>query len=140
MAGRLNSILKEFAIAVEQVTPQKMGGIAKPIGQQDVNKVSSRMSDLVRKNGYMMHVAVGIVLALFLFCIAVVVYYRNNPNTAVMVMGGNSLQLVLLVGWLRRLWVEKTAVETLLIATEELPPADAAKLLLSFYFKVLKSK
>jgi hypothetical protein len=140
MSGRLNSILKEFAITVEQVTPQQMGGTAKPVGQHDLNKTSARMSELARKNGYMMHVAVGIVIALFLFCIAVVIYYRDRPNTAIMVMGGNTLQLVLLVAWLRRLWVEKTAVDTLLIAVEELPAAYAAKLLLTFYFKAVKPK
>jgi hypothetical protein len=140
MSARLNDILKELAGALDQVNPQKMGGVAIAAEQSVVNKTSVRMSDLARKNGYMMHVAVGLLVALFLFCIFLVIYYRAQPNTAILLVGGNALQLVVLVGWLRRLWVEKTAVETLLISIEELPPSEAAKILLGFYFRTLKAK
>jgi hypothetical protein len=140
MATKLKSILEDFADASDQAGPQKLGGIATPPDQASLSRTSARMSTLARKNGYMMHVAVGVVLALLMFCIALVLCYRSGPKTAILVMGGNGLQLVLLVWWLRRQWIEKTAVETLLIATEELPPAEAAKLLLGFYFKALKAR
>ena len=140
MSNGLIHVLHDFADSAGQLTAKPMGDVAEPQKTGDVGRVRQQMSELARKNGYIMQIAVGLVVVLFVFCLGVVVYYRQTPKVAITLMGGNLLQLVLLAGWLRRLWIEKTTLETLLIATEELPPAEASKLLLAFYFKALKAK
>ena len=140
MASRLSNILSEFVQGTGQDIAQPMGEGNVSSSESAVAQASHRMSQLARSNAYIMNAAVAVVICLFLGCVALVIYYRHEPNTAILVMGGNGLQLLLLVGWLRRLWIEKTTVETLLVAAEVLPPSDAAKLLVAFYFRATQRK
>jgi hypothetical protein len=140
MAKSLKHILAEFTESIDQTATPALGGATHDDNVKPLANAATRMAELAHKNAYMMHTAVALVLALFLGCVALVIYYRHTPNIAILVMGGNGLQLLLLVGWLRRLWMEKTTVETLLIAVEELPPNDAARLLTAFYFRAIRAK
>jgi hypothetical protein len=140
MASSLRGILKDFTEAINQ-------DVASPLGEEEqtssvvpLASATNRMTQLAHSNAYMMNIAVAIVVLLFVGCILLVIYYRHAPNTAILVMGGNGLQLLLLVSWLRRLWIEKTTVETLLVAVEALPPAEAAKILVAFYFNATNGK
>jgi hypothetical protein len=86
-------------------------------------------------------VAVVALCCLFVFGIVVMVYYRNSPQTIAIVFEGGSFgSMLVMVGWLRKLWFDKRTMDLLLALTQSMNPADAAKVVTSFYFGALIAK
>lgn len=86
-------------------------------------------------------VAVVLLCCLFVFGIMVMVYYRNSPQKLALVFAGGSFgSMLLIVGWLRKLWFDKRTMDLLLALTQSMNPMDAAKAVTSFYFGALTEK
>jgi hypothetical protein len=78
---------------------------------------------------------------LFIAGLGLVVYYRDSPErVAVLFGGGTFLSMLVIVGWLRKLWFDKRTMDLLLVLVQSMSPADAAKVLTTFYFGALSPK
>lgn len=80
-------------------------------------------------------IAVACLVVLFVFVMGLVIYLVDKPATINVLLGGNIFAILIIVGWLRKLWLEKSAIDTMLVMVADLPPAEGAKLILEFYFR-----
>lgn len=133
------TIVDDFLVATGQDDAQAMG----------VTQVQSRLetqsSTLVANlharqlwAGRILIVAILVLCAIFLVGVALVFYYRDSPTTISILFGGNFFSLLAIVYWLRRLWLEKTVLDTLLILIASMPPTEAAKTITQFHFKAIR--
>lgn len=82
--------------------------------------------------------AVACLVALFVLVVGLVLYHVDKPAIMTALLGGgNIFATLIIVRWLRRLWLEKSAIDTLLVMVVDLPPADGAKLIMEFYFRTM---
>ena len=88
--------------------------------------------------GLIIFIAVGLLCALFVVGVALIFYYRNSPGTIALIFGGNFFSLLIIVFWLRRLWLEKTTIDTLMVLVSGMSTAEAAKVIVGFHFKAIK--
>jgi len=134
------TIVSSFVDELGQARVQPLGGTTREPQPEQVRRFSGRLKRQSDRNSYLMAAAVAVLCLLFVVCVFLVVYYRHSPKTTMLVFGGNILQLIVIVAWLRRLWLDKNTMEALLIVADELPPLEAAKIITNFYFKVLTTK
>jgi hypothetical protein len=94
-----------------------------------------------RKTDRIVVVAVVLLCCLFIAGLGLVVYFRDSPERiAVLFGGGTFLSMLGIVGWLRKLWFDKRTMDLLLDLVQSMSPADAAKVLTTFYFGALSPK
>lgn len=83
-------------------------------------------------------VAVACLVALFVLAVGLVLRLVDKPTTMTALLGGgNIFAILIIISWLRRLWLEKAALDTLLVLVVDLPPAEGAKLIMEFYFRTM---
>jgi len=85
--------------------------------------------------------AVVLLCCLFVAGLGLVVYYRNSPEHAAVLFGGGTfVSLLGIVAWLRKLWFDKRTMDLILVLVQSMSPADAAKVLTTFYCGALSPK
>jgi hypothetical protein len=103
-----------------------------------------RLQDIIERqqrfNGRILLVAVVMVGLVFVLGIAFAVYHRDNPTAVGVAFGGNIFSVLVTVGWVRKLWIEKGLLDLARIATEEMAPEEAIELAMTIYWRVLKHK
>jgi hypothetical protein len=103
-------------------------------------KLVSGLQMLQGTDRHLILVLVVLICVLFLTGLGLVIYYRDNPTRVSLVLGGNYLSLLVIVGFLRRIWLEKRTIDALLVIAESLKPAEAAKTLVAFHFRCMQAK
>jgi len=81
-----------------------------------------------RFNNGILLVAVVMVGLVFVLGIAFAAYHRDNPTAVGLAFGGNLFSLLVTVGWIRKLWIEKGLLDLARLATEEMAPEEAIEL------------
>ena len=132
-------MVAHFLVATGQDDAQEMGET------QDQSRLEGQSSKLVANlqarqvwAGRILIAAILVLCAIFLVGVALVFYYRDSPTTISILFGGNFFSLLVIVYWLRRLWLEKTVLDTLLILVASMPPTEAAKTITQFHFKAIR--
>lgn len=132
----VRKIVSEYLESVDQQDTPVLG---KKQDQAAINAAAPAMLSSLQQSQasarLIIIVAVILLCALFIVGIALVFYYRDLPGTITFIFGGNFFSLLIVVFWLRRLWLEKTTIDTLLVLVSKLPPEEAAKIIVSFHFK-----
>jgi hypothetical protein len=117
-----------------------MGGTRKEVTSADNAALAERLQQSLRFNDRMIVVAVALLCVLFFLGAALTIYHRDAPKTISMIFGGAFLSLLLVIGWIRQLWWDKTVIDILIPLLNELSPEDASKAITTLYYKILKSR
>ena len=133
---------------IDAVLAEASASTAPPLGEEanqiDPAKVTpklvSGLQTLQGTDRHLILVLVVLICVLFSMGLGLVIYYRENPTRVSMVLGGNYLSLLVIVGFLRRIWLEKRTIDALLVIVESLKPAEAAKTLVDFHFRCMQAK
>ena len=133
----LGKVLSEVG-ALEPVT---LGAAPKQkASPADKEKVEQVIAEQRVFNSRVVTLAISMLVAIFIIAVAVALYHINRPAVATAAIGGNLLSLVLIVSWMRRLWIERGIIDLAQVAIRELAPEEGIKLACSLYFGLLASK
>jgi alkylhydroperoxidase family enzyme len=137
--------IQTYLREIGEAEPKKLGVAAEPSALEILtgaqNSLERRLREDAKSTDRIIVVAVVLLCCLFFAGLGLVFYYRDSPgHVAAMFGGGSFLSLLGIVGWLRKLWFDKRTMDLLLVLVQSMSPADAAKVLATFYFGALSPK
>ena len=106
----------------------------------DKDRLASELRGQYTQNQRLIWIASGLWVILFFVGIYFAIHYRDNLTGLTVAIGGNLMVLSGVMLALRRLWLDSSAMGALLAILPGLSPADAAKVITSFYFNAIDSK
>ena len=96
--------------------------------------LSERLNNRFRFNNKLIIIAVVLLCILFAAGVILVFYYRDSPSVMGGVFGGTFLSLLSIIGWLHKLWKEKSLMDISLSILESLPPEKASDCINTLYW------
>ena len=136
----LKQTLTAYLRRIEQYEPQTLGKKARPVTAEDSQFLRDSLDRQLRFNNSIVTVSIVLLCCLFGLGIFLVLYHRNSVNAVAVISGATFASLLGIVRFLRQLWLDKSAMDILIHVSYTLPPAEAAKVVTSFYFKAAGSK
>ncbi len=100
--------------------------------------LSERLNNRFRFNNKIIILAVVLLCILFAVGVILVFYYRDSPSVMGGIFGGTFLSLLSIIGWLHKLWKEKSLMDISLSILEGLPPEKASDCISTLYW-ILRS-
>lgn len=144
MSGYVQSI-QTYLREIGEVESKKLGDTPSLRAPETLAGAQSALERSLREDAR--HTDIIVVVAVVLLCclfvagLGLVIYYRDSPERVeVMFGGGTFVSLLGIVAWLRKLWFDKRTMDLLLVLVQSMSPADAAKVLTTFYFGALSLK
>ena len=133
-----SGFLKESGV-LKQVT---LGGTrdAVVVSKSTSSNFDQSLQEQLKMNRYMLIMAMILLGMIFLMGVFFVFYYRDQPQTLGMIFGGSFFTLLVVVMWLRKLWVENNLIEMSRAVLQNLPPTEAVKFIETLYWNMLKAK
>lgn len=101
--------------------------------------LTERLNKRFKFNNAIIILAIVLLCILFAIGVSLVFYYRNSPSVMGGVFGGTFLALLSIIGWLHKLWKEKSLMDISLWALEGLPPEKAAEHINTLYWTLHSS-
>ncbi|HSZ62580.1 MAG TPA: hypothetical protein VK828_12335 [Terriglobales bacterium] len=137
--------MQSYLREIGEADPKKLGDAAALHAPETLaaaqRSLERRLREDAKRTDRIIVVAVVLLCCLFFAGLGLVFYYRNSPGQLTIVFGGGAfLSLLGIVGWLRKLWFDKRTMDLLLVLVQSMNPADAAKMLATFYFGALSPK
>ena len=133
----LKQTLVDYLRRIGQYEPQTLGKKPRPVTEEDNRFLRDSLNRQLRFNNIMILVAVLLLCGLFTLGAFLILYHRNSVNAVEVISGTTFAALLLIVRFLRRLWLDKSAVDLLIHASYAMSPEESAKLVTSFYFRTL---
>ncbi len=133
------AVIARYVEKLGQTKAQGMGSAteAPPV---DSGALSIELKNQYHRNQILIWLAAALWTMLFLVGIFLVFLFRNNPAGLALILGGNLMVLSGVMFALRRLWLDLSAMGALLAILPGLSPAEAAKVITSYYFNAIDSK
>jgi hypothetical protein len=136
----LEQTLASYLRRIEQYEPQSLGKTPRSVTNEDSQFLRDSLNRQLRFNNSLIVVAAILLCGLFLLGAFLIVYNRRSLDAVGVISGTTFAALLGIVAFLRRLWLDKSAMDLLIYASYGLSPAEAAKLVTTFYFKALKAR
>jgi hypothetical protein len=131
----LDQTLAQYLRRIEQHEPQSLGKAPRRVTDEDNQFLRESLNRQLRFNNYVIVVAVILLCCLFLLGVFLIIHDRNSVNAVTVISGTTFAALLGIIGFLRRLWLDKSIIDLLIHATYGMSPAESAKLVTSLYFK-----
>ncbi len=129
------ALLRDYLEASGQLTPtQKEFGRARHPATDRTVSLRLDLATQRKFNSRIIVAAVSCLCCLFAVGLYLVIAFRNSPSTIVAIFGGTIFSLLVIVRWLRQLWLDKSLMDLLLYAADSLSPDELLKLVSTFYF------
>lgn len=135
-----NRALADYLRRIEQYEPQKLGRAPRPVTEEDSRFLRESLTRQLHFDSSIIVVSVVLVCCLFFLGIALILSHLNSVNAVAVISGTTFASLLGIIGFLRRLWLDKSAMDVLIHASISLPPIETAKLVTSFYFAATGAK
>jgi len=120
---------------IEQYEPQSLGKAPRSVTSEDSLFLRDSLQRQLRFNNSLIVVAVILLFGLFTLGAFLILYHRDSVNAVTVISGTTFATLLGIISFLRRLWLDKSAIDLLVQASYGLSPAESAKLVTSFYFR-----
>jgi hypothetical protein len=133
----LNEAVQAYLEEIGQSKAQNFGVEKKDFDPGKSTVLFERLRRSQEKADKIIGAAVACLVVLFILVVGLVIYLIDKPTTVTVLLGGNIFATLIVVRWLRKLWLEKSAIDTLLIMVVDLPPAQGTKLIMEFYFRTM---
>ncbi|NHZ91033.1 hypothetical protein F2P45_18705 [Massilia sp. CCM 8733] len=104
-----------------------------PIDPRHSATLLDRFDHIQKSNRLSKTLAIGILVGTFLVTLYFAFLYQNDIKSVSFILGGNFLSLLVIAGWLRRIWLEGTTLDILCVLLQNLPPREAVQVLATFY-------
>ncbi|KAA6461262.1 hypothetical protein DYQ86_13570 [Acidobacteria bacterium AB60] len=140
MTHTLASTLASYLKTIDQLEPQSLGGRQRTLSDQDSQFLRASLMRQQRFNNAMIVVAVVLLCALFALAAFLLLLQRNSVNAVAVISGTTFSAMLGIIAFLRRLWLDKSAMDLLLFACQGLSPSEVANLVTSFYFKATEPR
>lgn len=137
MTRTLEHTLASYLKTIDQLEPQSLGGRQRSLTDQDSQFLRESLTRQLRFNNSLIVVAVVLLCVLFLLAVLLILAQRNSLNAVAVISGATFSAMLAIIAFLRRLWLDKSAMDMLLYACYGLSPQEVAKLVTSFYFKAV---
>jgi len=137
--SQLELIISDYLRQTGQDAPAVLGEAKDVAASPALPALLDRLEKRQASAQIIIYTAVAVLAGLFLVGVALIAYHRDAPSTMAAIFGGNFFSLLIVVHWLRRLWLEKTAIDTLLIIVSGLPPAEAIRIVMKFHFSSIQA-
>jgi len=137
---RLEAIFEEYLRLIEQQEGGKLGEKLKEVTVANNQYFAALLDEHLKFNKSIIVVAVALLCILFSVGMFLVYTLRTSPKGIIAISGGNFLSFLLVIRWLRRLWIEKSMVDVMIFVARDMSPYEAAKFLTKFYFKMLQPR
>ena len=135
----LTSAIENYLESTGQLQLKQLGPREeKAITREHNQRLAARLSRRRQSNDRIVIIATAVLCVLFVLGIALLLYYRDNPTVIWPAVGGMLASNLGIVASLRRLWIEKTLIDSLLVVAAELPPEQAAKYIVLLYWNLVK--
>ncbi|MEX3846254.1 hypothetical protein [Paraburkholderia sp. BR10882] len=136
ISGR--SDIEAYLTQIGQNSPLDLDESRREITDEDSKFLLQRFDKTQRLADVALIAAIATLLIIFFIFTALIFIYRNNLAYFSTLTGGDLLSMLTIVSWLRRLWLEKTTIETLRVFLVKMKPEDAAQIITTFYFNAMK--
>jgi hypothetical protein len=139
--GRLERDLRNLLNELELIEPVTLGKRQRrPVSAAHAAKLDALLASQRLFNNRLVVVAVCMVVGVFLLSVFFTLYHRDNPAMLPVAFGGNLLSILVTVGWVRTLWIEKGHLDLASVAIAQLPPEEAIRLASSLYWHLLSQR
>jgi hypothetical protein len=128
--------LGEYLRHIGQFDPQPLGKEPRSITLQDSQFLRETLDRRTKSNTWIIIVAVGLLICLFGLEVFLILYNRDS----ITVTATTFASLLVIVGYLRRLWLDKSKMDVLIHASCVIGPEELAKLVASLYYKGLDTQ
>jgi hypothetical protein len=135
----LEHTLADYLRRIGQYEAQRLGGEAHQISPADSEFLRDSLCRQIRFSDRLITVAVILLCGLFVVGVFLILYNRGSLNATAVISGGTFASMLVIIRWLRQLWLDKSTMDMLVNAANGLSPAEAAKLVTTFYFKALRA-
>ena len=98
----------------------------------DVRRVQRALEEITRRNGRIFAVLVAMISALFLLCIAALIWWSSDPAKAAALISASGISLPFLLRFMRDSWRTKVQTDTLLVLASTLEPGAVRQVLKAF--------
>jgi hypothetical protein len=113
-------------------------GSERPVTDEDNLYLRELLAARVEKTDYLIILALIILCVSYVLAVLVVIYVRHDS----LALKGTLPALLVFTLWvvrtLRRFWIDKTLMRTLIVTLHELPPAEAANFADVLYWRIVK--
>jgi len=135
---RLETIFEDYLRLIGQQEGPDLGEKPKEVTAAANQHFAALLDEHLKFNKGIIVVAVALLCILFGVGMFLVYTLRTSPKGIVTISGGSFLSFLLVIRWLRRLWIEKSMIDVMIFVARDMPPKEAAKFLTGFYFKMLR--
>jgi hypothetical protein len=132
--------LGEYLRHIGQSEPQPLGKKPRSITSEDSLFLRQTLDRQVKSNDWIIVVAVVLLIFLFLLEVFLILYNLNSIPATAVISATTFASLLGIIGYLRRLWLDKSVMNVLIHATSVIAPEDLAKLVGTLYFKGLDTQ
>jgi hypothetical protein len=127
--------LGEYLRHIGQFEPQPLGKEPRSITSEDSQFLRETLDRHVKSNDWIIIVAVVLLIFLFVLEVFLLLYNLNSIPATAVISATTFASLLGIIGYLRRLWLDKSVMNVLIHATYVIAPEDLAKLVASLYYK-----
>lgn len=144
MSKKIQAVFEEYLKEYDILELKTLGGSSR--GTEDAKVPDQRASELLsarllqqaKVNNTIIMLAVGMLFVLFAIGIYLIIHYQDDVKTIGLIFGGTFLSLLGIVGWLRKLWIDKNLLDMSAGIIGQLSPAEAAKYVETMYLNMRK--
>jgi hypothetical protein len=133
------SILAAYVRSIGQADSAYLGEASRFTPSQK-EQLANQLRRQYANNQILIWAAAMLWVILFAIGAYFALHYRDNLTALSLALGGNVMVLSGVVLSLRRLWLESSVVGALLAILPGLTPAEAAKVITTFYFNAIAAK
>jgi uncharacterized membrane protein len=136
IAGAIDSYLR----SIKQHSAPSQADEQLLLNPEDKTALLARFTQINKSNSVSKALAIAVLVATFGVTLYFAFLYKHDIKSVSIILGGNLLSLLVIAGWLRRIWLEGTTLDILSLLVQGLPPKEAAEVITTFYFGTLNSK
>ncbi|SRR5260370_979416 len=137
---KLDNTLADYLRRIGQYEPQSLGKEPRPTTEEDSLFLRDSLNRQLLFNNLLIIVAVIMLCVLFMLGVFLILYHRDSFDAVAWISGGTFAALLVIIRLLRRLWLDKSAVDLLIHASHGMSPSESAKLVTTFYFRALRAR
>lgn len=146
MSKKTESLFEDYLNEFDLLELKTLGGTRQATTETKVpdrraNELfASRLLQQAKLNNTIIILAVMMLFILFATGVYLILLYQNDVKTIGVIFGGTFLSLLGIVGWLRKLWIDKNLLDMSVGIIDQLSPSEAAKYIETMYLNMRKEK
>src|ERR1700730_15345683 len=118
----MKEAVRDYLRQIDQFEPQSLGKRRRPITPQDSQFLRERIGHQARINDRISVIAVTLLVCLFGLGVSLIIYDLGPVRAEAAISGTTFASLLVVVRFLRRLWLDKSRMDLLYLATSVLGP------------------